>query len=117
MPLWVLKKYAYEGKAAYAMSDCLAEEGRIEGNIASNGNFNDMLQVAFRTGSRYFGVLPDSIPECRLMDTLRAHKISYFFVWSASDSGRRLPGCVESRLREAPGLRIYALGPPDPPTP
>jgi 4-amino-4-deoxy-L-arabinose transferase-like glycosyltransferase len=114
MPAQALKRHANDGKSAYLMSVRLTGEYHIKGNIASNANYSDMLQVAFWTGNRYFGVLDDTIPGPQLLDTLRTHNIAYYFVWSASNTRLNLPRYVESTLSGVPDLRIYALQAPDP---
>lgn len=117
MPARALKKHANEGRSSYLMSVRLTDECHIKGDIVSNANYADMLQVAFWTGNRYFGILDDSIPEPQLLDTLRTHNIAYYFLWSASDTALSLPGYVESTLSGVPDLRIYAMQAPNPPAP
>jgi 4-amino-4-deoxy-L-arabinose transferase-like glycosyltransferase len=89
--------------------------------IASNGEWEQSLYVAYRLGCRYFGQRGDLAPTAVPGELARWH-VGYYLAWDETpEEAAALRGLAEVSGGTVPGLKVYAVsattaggGPPPP---
>lgn len=98
------------GYEHYNISRIIKKKYKINGRIASNDNWKEMIYLAFYNDLRYYGKTGDDYFNINLHDQLTKFDIDYYFVWNISDE--RLEYFSDYRELtngEMKNLRIYSL--------
>ncbi len=97
------------GRAIQALSARLARQTTLQGNIASNREWEKTLFIAYHLRLRYFGEQGDT-PAAAVVPDLARLDVRYYFVWDGSaDEQGRFQGCPEMTGGVIDGLRVYQL--------
>lgn len=119
-----LKSFVQEGhenmsKEMYALSLILKDNHNIEGNIASNrewecnaihDSWHKTFRLAYHFNSKYYGQAKEDISDSELEDEFKKYNIDYYFFWSKNAHVPKfLLKYEEITGGITPGLKIFAL--------
>lgn len=103
---------AYPGKYEYDVSKAINNFSPIHGNVASNGQFQKSLFLAYYSGCRYFGSSKPEMDTDTVISELKKKSIDYYFVWKESDTdclSMRFSSYIEITSGRIKGLSIYKI--------
>lgn len=97
------------GEKNFKLYNSITLKNALQGNIASNDRWGDVLQIVFylnllNNNTRYFGMPKKDQGDKELLRELTDYNIDYYFVWGESDF---LPDYNEITAGEIPGLKIF----------
>lgn len=96
------------GGVDYELSKILKSEFGINGNIASNQEWEGNSHLAYFLNSTYYGVTKNTTNYQDLQDELERNNIDYYLVWDKTDN-LQLSDYREITAGKINGLRIYSL--------
>ena len=97
-------------EGVYDLSQTLKMQYGIQGNIASNDEWQKSLYVSFYLNSKYYGQIKPNITDSELKLELESNKIDYYFVWGDDISNSRLlSNYKEITNGSIKGLKVYYL--------
>ncbi|EKF86023.1 hypothetical protein [Methanobacterium formicicum] len=107
-PAYELINYPHTDNGIYDLSKTLQNDYGVHGNIASNGNWGNTLQIAYYLNSQYYGLPKNINDSIELENELLANNINYYFVWG-DPINVHLLNYNEITNGRISGLRIYVI--------
>ncbi|MEN6552309.1 MAG: hypothetical protein ABFC34_05410, partial [Methanobacterium sp.] len=106
VPVIDLVQFANVGKGTYNLSQSLATDYGVHGNIASNGEWEVTLIITYYFKGKYYGITKNTTNSKDIERELKNNNIDYYFIWDDYDN------IVPSGYREITngkieGLQIY----------
>jgi hypothetical protein len=107
IPLTDLIQSVHLNKDLHDVGEALEQKYGITGNLASD-RYGEVLYIAFKTGSKFYGVPKLGSDDQAVRAELERHPIDYYLSWHGEVPSLkdRYP---EITLEERPDLRIYQL--------
>lgn len=106
-PIQILANDIYLEKNVYDLSQTLQSDYHVNGNIASNDNWELTIYLAYYLKSRYYGVTSNNNDKSDIQSQLEKNRIDYYFVWDKTDN-LQLTGYEEITYSKIKNLRIYS---------
>lgn len=83
--------------------------GIMNGNLASNDNWNWMLTYTFYTNGRYLGISKQNIDFPTLLEDIKKYNIDYYFVWNNDQLADILSTIFPQLSEKISGFRIFIV--------
>ncbi|MGF7118690.1 hypothetical protein J2749_001703 [Methanobacterium oryzae] len=97
-------------EGVYDLSQTLKMQYGIQGNIASNDEWQKSLYISFYLNSKYYGQVKSNITNSELKSELESNNIDYYFVWGDDNSNLDLlSNYKEITKGNIKGLTVYSL--------
>ena len=91
----------------YELSQRLAHQTRLVGNIASNRNWHQTLFIAYHLGLRFFDI-KGATPDDEILPALDRLGVNAYFVWDeTAEEHARFKTLPEMTGGTIDGLRVY----------
>ncbi|MEN6551799.1 MAG: hypothetical protein ABFC34_02815, partial [Methanobacterium sp.] len=99
--------FANVGEGTYNLSQSLATDYGVHGNIASNDEWELTLHLSYYLTSNYYGITKNATNSNDVQKQLENNNIDYYFVWNQPDnlSLTDYKEITNNRIKE---LKIYA---------
>lgn len=91
----------------YKLSQTLATDYGIHGNIASNGEWESTLHLSYYLNSKYYGITKNTVNSKDIQRELETNAIDYYFVWDQSNN-LNLTDYKEITNNRIKGLKVYS---------
>jgi len=101
LPIKRLLANRYNGRDVYTFSKSI----HVHGAIASNGNWNESLFIAYYNNSKYYGVTKGN--EKEVLASIKTNHIDYFLVWNDGKKYRFLS--AQKPVQIAENIAIYSF--------
>ncbi len=108
MPVNYLIQNAHTGEDIYNLSNTLNDYG-VHGNVASNGNLEEMNYLAYYMNITSYGQSQKNISTLELQNELKNNNINYYFVWNDNNLSFNLPGYYDVTQGKIKNLNVYSL--------
>lgn len=105
-PAFELFIYPSTDNGLYDLSKTLQNDYGLQGNIASNGHWENTLAISYYLNNQYYGLPKNIIDPVELKNELIANNITYYFVWGDSNNVQVI-NYNELTNGRIQGLRIY----------
>lgn len=105
-PAFELFIYPSTDNGLYDLSKTLQNDYDLQGNIASNGHWENTLAISYYLNNQYYGLPKNIIDPVELKNELIANNITYYFVWGDSNNVQVI-NYNELTNGRIQGLRIY----------
>lgn len=93
--------------SSYNLSIVLRTDYGIQGNIASQDNWEEMVSISYYLNSKYYGLTKKTDDPMELQRELKDNNIDYYFVWNKNES-IIFTEYKEITVGKIENLRIYA---------
>ncbi|MBP2044843.1 glycosyltransferase family 39 protein [Methanobacterium aggregans] len=105
-PIINLVQFVNLEKGTYNLSQTLSTDYGIQGNIASNGEWETTLHLSYYGDSKYYGITKNTTDSNAIQRELEDNGIDYYFVWDQSVN-LNLTDYKEITKNKIEGLKIY----------
>ncbi len=96
------------GRDDYTTAVALRDAHGVRGNLASNGRWQESLQLAFCLNGKYLGKSRAGLSAPEFIHELREHGVDYYLVWNDGAAYTdALSGCRELDCGTLKSLRVY----------
>ena len=106
VPVICLVQFVNVGEGTYNLSQSLATDYGMHGNIASDGNWERTLILSYYLNSKYYGITRNATDSNDVQKQLEDNNIDYYFVWN-QPAKLNLTDYKEITNTKIKGLKIY----------
>ncbi len=106
-PAYEAVLFANHEDKVYNLSNTLKSDYGIHGNIASNGEWGEMLTLTYYFEGKYYGITRKTNSSTDLQQELKDNNIDYYFVWHTTED-IQLSNYHEITNGKLAELRIYS---------
>lgn len=108
MPVIDLIQTVNMGEGTPDLSQTLKSDYGIQGNIASDDEWEETLHISYYLNAKYYGITKNATNSNDLQSELKNNNINYYFVWDGQNNNLDLKDYREITHGNIQGLRIYS---------